>query len=109
MTKKEMCSILNVLKSAYPLFYSNARTDTMDKVIAVWYEMLGDNCFDLTNRAVKKMIVSETQIPTIALVRQYIIKQFEQDEIEQKRANAWKVVGCKSEQEYLDKISELRR
>lgn len=109
MTKKEMCNLLNLLKSAYPLFYSNAKAETMDRVIAVWYEMMGGYDFDTASRAIKKMIVAETQIPTIALVTTYIAKQRAEDLERERQANAWREAGFDSEQEYLEKISELRR
>lgn len=109
MTKKEMCDILNLLKSAYPLFYSNAKAETMDRVIDVWYEMLGGYDFGTTSRAIKNMIIAEAQIPTIALVTTYITKQRAKDEERERQANAWREAGFGSEREYLEKISELRR
>ena len=109
MDRKETYEILNMLKAAYPLFYSNTHSEFMDKVISVWQENLNQYDFELVKQSVGNMIVTETQIPTIALVRTYIVKQIEQDEKERKKANAWKEAGCASEEEFREKIAELRR
>lgn len=109
MTKAETCEVLNLLKAAYPLFYSNARGEAMERVITLWHEVFGKYEFGQTKRAVNRMIVSETQIPTIALVKAYILKQTELDKLERKRADAWKEAGCASEEEFREKIAELRR
>lgn len=109
MERQEVYEILNTLKAGYPLFYSNTKQEFMDKVVDVWYENIMYYEFDLVRRAVKMMIASEIQIPTIALTKKYILKQFEEDAEERLRKRRWEKAGCRSEREYLEKISELRR
>lgn len=72
MTKEETVAVLRKLNLAYPLFYSNKKAEDLVPVAKVWHEYLGMHDAKLINKAVDIMIVSETEVPTIALVCKYI-------------------------------------
>lgn len=109
MTKKDTYGLLNTIKAAYPLFYSNTPKSAMDNVVNVWHEVIGRHDYGVAQRAISRMIQRETQIPTIAMVQTYIREELKWIAKEEHNKNARKLSGCESEEEYRQKIAELRR
>lgn len=78
MTREETVQILFRLQCAYPLFYSNKTQKDFSSVARVWHEHIGGYDAEIIDRAAGLMIDSETEVPTIALLKRYIPKAKEQ-------------------------------
>ena len=74
VTKAEMSKIMDILKTAYPRYYNNISRDEIIKTINLWTEMFSDT--DLVTLAIAvKSLISHFQFPpTIADIRNEIVK-----------------------------------
>lgn len=68
MNQKETAKILAVLAAAYPKF------EVDETKLRVWHEMLGDMEYEVVAVAVKKCMLEKTFAPSIAEVRQEVVK-----------------------------------
>ena len=68
MTKKEMTVILAVLKEAYKDF------QVTEAKINLWFNLLGDLDFNITQVAIKKLILESPYVPTISDIRKQVIE-----------------------------------
>lgn len=78
MTRENTVNLLVKLNFAYPLFYSNKKAEDFAGVAEVWYDHLKEYDFEVIDKAAELMIGSETEVPTIALLKRYIPKAREQ-------------------------------
>lgn len=109
MTKKETYGLLNIIKAAYPLFYSNTHKNAMDNVVEVWHTVLGQYDDAVAKRAIERMVLNETQIPTIAMVKSYICVELDKMAQARRDKSERELSGCDTEEAFQKKIAQLRR
>ena len=72
MVRDEVITILNILKVAYPRFYSNVTKQEAEDAINLWSMIFVDDDTKVVTEAVKAMIVTLKYPPTIADVKEKI-------------------------------------
>ena len=88
MTEKDIVKLFVILTAAYPRFDTFSNRDTARPVIQLWTEMLADVSPEVTETAVKKLILESPYPPTIADVRQRISEIMNPDN-QMSAAEAW--------------------
>jgi len=72
MVTDDVIAILNIIKVAYPRFYSNVTKQEADDAVNLWSIMFADDDAKVVTEAVKAMIATLKYPPTIADVKEKI-------------------------------------
>ena len=74
MKRDETVNMLLMLQRAYPLFYGHKSQRDMSAIAELWHKHVGKFEYDIVTRAVTMLIDNETAVPTIALLKKYILQ-----------------------------------
>lgn len=92
MTRKQTATIMEILATAYPRFYSGPNAPDLRKSIELWAEMFADDDVAIVAAAVKALIASEREFPPlIGTVKQKIRELTEKPALSE--AEAWGLIS----------------
>lgn len=91
MTRKEMATVMAVLKTAYPAYYRGQTVEEAKMAVSLWAEMMADYSPEIVAAAVKAFIATGGAFPpSIGQVMELVRKLTEPEEIGDQEA--WEIV-----------------
>lgn len=93
MTRQETAQIMDILKAAYPQFYSKLKANEMANALTLWAALFADDDPKIVGLAVKALIVGDTKgfPPVIGQVKEYMRRITRPSEMTE--AEAWALLA----------------
>lgn len=114
MTREDCYKILVLLQAAYPRFYANKEKSELKNAVNLWAAMFREESAETVALAVKFLIANNTFPPSIAEIKQCIVRSQTKDKMDE--IQAWQLVrralansGYSPKEEYAKLPPEIQR
>lgn len=102
MAREDCYKILVLLQTAYPRFYANKEKSELKNAVNLWADMFHEDSAETVALAVKFLIANNTFPPSIAEIKQCIVRSQTKDKMDE--SQAWqRVKRALSNSEYSPK------